>query len=136
MSTEDGYPEDVIKRASVFAASTQFESMVRCIASKIAQSAHRKGNANEPNTLNSDERIFLATDAADLRVEFASRLEAAVKKLLSKKYVAVEYFNSSLPPAHFHLWAYRQQKITEVDNFCKFSPQKQFHISCFMLFHR
>jgi hypothetical protein len=72
-----------------------------------------QGSHNGAATLS----IYLATDALDIREEFASRLVSTVKSLLihrgkARIDIEVDYFAKSLPPAMFFLWTYPMKKMT------------------------
>ena len=59
--------------------------------------------------------IYLASDAAELRAEFALRLGAAVRSRLPPGWsVEVDYFSPALPAAHFFVWTYAQREMKQV----------------------
>jgi len=61
--------------------------------------------------------VYLATDALDIREEFATRLKSMVESLFMHRGkagaydVEVDYFAKTLPPAMFFLWTYPMKEM-------------------------
>lgn len=115
MSTEDGIPENVESKTLSFINSHAFQEMISCFSNQISSSIVKLNS--KPRTVS----IYLATDAAGIRQEFAKRLIVATQDKMNEEIkggdrwiVEVDYFKESLPPAHFFIWTYKMKDVTEV----------------------
>jgi hypothetical protein len=116
LNTEDGAPLDVEMKTQKFLKSMEFESMVQCYARQIAEEA-KEGTSGTVS-------VYLASDAAGIRDEFAVRVTAAAQSVIKSKKslsglvsswkVEVDYFKASLPPAMYFLWTNPLKEMTEV----------------------
>jgi hypothetical protein len=113
---KDGYAANVAERTTAFLASSEFESMIRCLAHQIV---HDEFTAGPRRAATSPLAIYLATDTVALRAEAASRLAKAVRRLLpdptDPAAVEVDYFREDLPPAHYLVWTRPAHAVTDDD---------------------
>jgi len=84
VGTEDGRPLDVNQKSSAFIESTSFQAMVSCFAAQIASEARAQSRANPARQV----RVYLATDAMQVRVPFALGLARQATQLLNGQSVA------------------------------------------------
>jgi hypothetical protein len=128
LDTEDGNPVDTAIRAEAFMRTSRFGDMLACFAAQLAEGlvtsapGARTGVHGAPRALPPphDPRevaIFLATDAADMKAEFARRLQEALVALLPGDQgwtVAVDFFKKECAPANFFVWTFGMPEMKAV----------------------
>ena len=111
-------PVEPKKKAELFLSSNKFKEMISCIASEIFKAAKSK-NLNQVSWMNKSIKLYVATDSAEIREVFATRLIAATLNQLngaglSKWEIEIDYFSGIIPPAHFMTWTHNMQHMTQV----------------------
>ena len=84
MTTEDGLPANLKEKSDAFVASAAFENMVQCFAAEIAKGSVQKSKISRSTMksgwLQADRTVYIyvTTDCAQIRAEFAERIKSAV----------------------------------------------------------
>ena len=102
MRTEDGLPANLKEKSDAFVASAAFENMVQCFAAEIAKASLQNsaipryltkgGFGIRPEWDNASRaiNIYVTTDCAQIRAEFAERIKHAVIARLDANYMKVK----------------------------------------------
>jgi hypothetical protein len=125
--TKDLRPVDAAAQTAAFLASDQFDAMAACLASEAARHLDQLGlgrigegeggGGAPPRKVVS---AYVATDAVGVRAALAQRLQEKLAALLVGTHLAglpveVDYLRPDLPPAHFVVWTYPLDKLTDAN---------------------
>ncbi len=81
MSTEDGFPLNVVSKSNLFLQSELFSNMVTCIAAQIRLEI----STRTPEESLDSVSVFLATDAIEVKECLARQLSLELRKHFSEK---------------------------------------------------